>query len=980
MKITKVSALVHMALFSSLAVGGSVFAQEQTDEIQEERAESIERISVTGSRIRRVDMETSTPVSVINSEDIEARGYTNVAEAMLNSPLVMGSNTPQNDFSGSAVGNGQYFINLSNLGSQRTLTLVNGRRMVSTNSAGNGAGGNQVDASIIPVGLIERIETVQVGGAAVYGSDAIAGVVNYVLKTDFEGAEFDAQYSETERGDFGVTSLRATLGKNFFAQNANIALNIEHSDAPTLSGFDRSWTRNAYSTVANPDYQGPGTGTSARLPVHDHRFMEHNQHGVLFSIPAPLPMFLVNHDGNPLRFDSSGNLVSYDPGTYYQPAFSDGGEGYGRAQMMSLQSSVKRTNVNLIGHKNFDNEMRLSTELLYSRVDRVDPLGTQIYNSTLLTGADAAIPFTLDNPYLTDQARQTLLSSNYFLPGAGSIPYSGQPIYLSKAWEDLVPDRAIKNNTETWRAMVGLEGDLDLANKHYYWSLSGSLAENSGTTSSWGLNQDNFARAINAVTNGDGAIVCATGSADGCAPINPFGNGNVSSQAQQYVSALFENDYTNKQTNFLATLGGTLAEINSGDILFSVGYEYRREEAAFGGNDASEQGIGRAQAVTPVSGSYYTHEISAEVDVPLIGPYQDMVLVQSLDWNTAVRLVDNSLADRELVWNTGLNWRVNDNVLVRATTGRSFRTPSLTELLLPERTQSMSAVMDPCDQRNIDAGAAPGVRRANCQALFDELGIDGSDFTSNAQNITFPGRQSGNPDLDSETAESYSVGVVWQPDFADNLTITLDYIDIEITNAIEAFTLENALQVCYDSTVQPADICNLFTRDGEAQITDALSSYVNAGYKKYRGQNLSIFYGLDLNFGRLDMNLITTHVSLYEQSVSGFEVTRIDGTIQQPAWRSQLNLQYSQGPLRAGYFIDYMSSAKQEYTATIETTPTPRIASNILHSASVQYDVTQGLTLRFGVQNMFDKQPSYPTVGYGDILGRRYYAGVNYRF
>jgi len=981
MKINKISALVHLALFSGSVSLGAAIAQESeaNDTDGQPEAESIERISVTGSRIRRVDMETSTPVSVIDSAEIEARGYTNVAEAMLNSPLVMGSNTPENDLSGSAVGSGQYFINLSNLGSQRTLTLVNGRRMVSTNSAGNGAGANQVDASIIPVGLIERIEILQVGGAAVYGSDAISGVVNYILKSDFEGFEFDAQYSDTEGGDFGVTSLRATAGKNFYDQNANISLNVEYTDSPALYATDRRWTRNAYSTAANPNYEGPGSGTSARIGIHDHRFSEHNAHGTLFTIPAPLPQFRVNHEGGPLQFDSSGNLVPFDPGTYYQPAFADGGDGYSRSEMMSLQSGIERLNINLLGHKDFDNNMRLSTELLFSEVNRVDPLGTQLYNTTLLTEDSAAIPFTPDNPFLTDQARDVLLNSTYFLPGAGEVPYVGQPIYLSKAWEDLVHSRAIHSDTETWRALVSLQGDLDIGERNYYWEVSGSWAETSGKNSSWSANPERFWNALN-VTSDNGQIVCAGGSADGCAPLNPFGNGNVSDAARDYVSVLIENGYDNTQTNFLATLGGTLTEITGGEILFSVGYEYRKEEADFIPNEAARLGEGRGQPVIPISGDYNTHEISAELDIPLIGAHQEINGVQALDWNIAARFVDNSLADEELVWNTGLNWRVNNSLLLRATAARSFRTPSLTELLLPERTQMMSAGTDPCDQRNIDDGAAPGVRRANCQAMFDALGIDGSNFTSEAQNITFPGRQSGNPNLESETADSYSLGFVWQPEFANNLTISLDHIDIEITNAIEPFTLENALQVCYDSTQQPDDICGLFTRDEEGQIRDAVSSYVNAGYVRYRGQNLSVFYGLDFDFARLDINFNTTHVSLLERSVSGFEVTKSHGTVSQPSYRSQLNMQYTQGPVRVGYFVDYMPNSKQSYTASIDTTPTPRIASNILHSMSVHYEANSNLSLRAGVQNLFDNEPSYPTVSYGDILGRRFYAGVNYRF
>lgn len=960
---------------------GPVESDEDEDEGGPEVTEASERMVVTGSRIRRIDLETSTPVSVIDSEELEARGYTNVAEALLNSPLTSGSATPQNiDYDGSAIGSGQYFINLGNLGSQRTLTLVNGRRMVSSNSAGNGAGGNQVDASIIPTGLVDRIEIMQVGGAAVYGTDAISGVINYILKRDFEGVEVDVQYGDTSERDFGVTSVRGTFGKNFLDRRANVALNVEYSDTPSLLASERDPTARAYATVANPDYNGPGEGVPARLPILDRRFPEFNEHGVLFSIPAPLPMFLVSSDGAPLQFDSNGNLRPYDPGEYYQPAFASGGDGYEYADLAALHSSVERLNTYLIGHIDLTPHVRLSTELLFSNVDRVDPFSSQIYNSTLQSGPSAAIQFGLDNPYLTDQARDVLENASYFIPGQGQLPYVGQPIYLSKAWEDLLPSRASRDETDTWRAMIGLEGDWLVNNKNYYWSVSASLGKTSGSSSNWGVNQQRFEYAINATRDGNGNIVCADPAPENCAPINPFGHGNVSQAARDYVSVLFRNEYENRQQNLLAILGGTLFDLPTGPVPFSLGYEYRSEEATFTPNQAAARGIGRGQAIVGISGDYDTHELFAELDIPLVGDRQALAFAQRVDLNSAVRVVENSLAGTEFVWNVGLNWTFNDHLKFRATRGRSFRTPSLTELFLPERTQSMSAVLDPCDQRNIDGGLNPSIRRENCQAMFDELGIDGTDFTSNAQNFAIEGTLAGNPELDSESSDSLSFGFVWQPSFIENLNITLDHIDIEIEDAIESFTLQNSLQVCYDSAEQPDDICGLFERDDEGQIVDARSSFINAGHKRYRAQNLAAHYTTNALSGRFDFQLKATHVDLNEQSVTGFDRTRIDGTVEQPSWKAKLNVRYSRGQFRAGYFIDYLPSTLSSFDATRETTPDYRIASNIVHSLSLAYMPNESAAFRFGVKNLFDNEPSYPTVHYGDILGRRYYVGMNYRF
>lgn len=314
----------------------------------------VESIVVTGSRIRRAETETAAPIVTIDDEALTDRGYVSASGALNQ----VTSNVPALNLSpgdGSASGPGQQFPNLFGLGPGRTLTLVNGRRFVTSSS---GLGDSRVDANVIPVGLIERVEIVQAGGAVVYGSDAIAGVVNYILKDDFEGVELDAQAGDSSYGDYPVYSLRGTAGRNFGAGRGNVAVNVEWSRTEPLAFADRPRGNLSRITATNSDDTGPNDGIPSVREVLDARFWEFNDDGVIFTIPAPVPLppcgfdicFARNASGQPLQFTASGGIAPYDEGERHGIPFAAGGEGFRFADLSSLHTGVERTTGNLIGH------------------------------------------------------------------------------------------------------------------------------------------------------------------------------------------------------------------------------------------------------------------------------------------------------------------------------------------------------------------------------------------------------------------------------------------------------------------------------------------------------------------------------------------------------------------------------------------------------------------------------------------------------
>lgn len=985
------TAIVTATLF---AAAPAALAQDETPE---QAGETADTIIVTGSRIRRSVASTPAPVAEIGEQEIEDRGYISAADAINDVP----SMTPQlnqADGSGESSGSGQQYPSLFGLGTGRTLTLVNNRRFVTTSS---GLGDAQVDANVIPTGLIDRVEIVQGGGAAVYGSDAIAGVVNYILKDDFEGYELDVQYGNSwEFGDYEQQSVRFTAGRNFANGDGNIAVNAEYSSSPMLQFSDRPRSELSRITQGNPLDTGPNDGIPSVAEVIPAYFWNFNTSGIIYSVPAPLPNFLATLNGAPTQFAADGSVTSYDPGNILGIPFAEGGEGFRYSELAGLRTGVERAAVNLIGHYDVSPSLRLTGEFLYASTEATErPQGASRTVLNSAASGSGPILFTVNNPFLTDEAIASLSQIN---PGFAF----GAPMWLSKHFDgQLFPTDQQTHTTDTWRAMLGAEGDFVIGERDFYWTVSGSLARVEGEVRSWGAHNANFTNALNATTDGSSNIVCAinadadTGNDDpSCAPLNPFGYGNISEAAQNYVSVQTGENFSNEQFDFLATLGSTLFDLPAGPIDYVLAYEHRSEDAEFTPLEANQLGlVGTGSMTEPQSGSYDTHEFSAEVLVPLLGNGVTLPLVEELEFSGSYRYVDNSITDAESVWGAGLRWRVTEDLMIRASRSRNFRAPTLTQLFAPTSTALSNAGIDPCDSDRIDAGPNPAIRRANCEAEWAANPNYGdlSTFQDPAENFTLTEvTTGGNPDLKNEVSETWTYGFVFEPHFIPGLTLSVDRIEIELTDGLTAFATEDFMAACYDNDPQPADMCSAFTRLAAPQgtspagtVVTGRTTTVNAGEILYEGE---VYYAqymvpLDAIFTRFDPGSLTlglqaTHTSLLTTSPNGTTFTRTDGTVSQPEWVTRFDAAWYRGPLRLTYQAYYLDEVLAAPGATIENNPNPVIDSNLTHDISGIYDITEDFSVRAGIVNLTDEEPSYPTLNHGDILGRRYFVGANYRF
>lgn len=956
---------------------------------------TLETVVITGSRIRRDVASTPAPVVTFGEAAFQERGLISAGDA-LNQITSLRPQLNQAPGSGAGSGSGQQYPELFGLGTGRTLTLVNGRRFVTTSS---GLGDAQVDANIIPTGLIDRIEVVQAGGAAVYGSDAIAGVVNYILKDDFEGVVLDLQYGDTERRNFEQISARLTAGSNFAGGRGNIAVNLEGSTTPVARFAD--FPASALSRILqnNSADTGPNDGIPSLREIIPAYFWPFNANGVIFNAPAPPPNFLTSVGGAPAQFAPDGSVIAYNPGAILGIPFAEGGDGTLFSDLAGLRTGVERYTGNFIGHFDISDNLRFNAELLYAQTNAESvPQG---YARTVLnqtSPATGAIRFNRTNPFLTQAAINALSAARPTFAG-------GAPLWLSRHfYDDLFPSNLQENKTTSWRALAGLEGDFEAAGRNFYWTASASYADVSGTQGNWTADFARFNRAVAAVRDTAGNIVCAVNAdADpanddpGCAPLNPFGAGNISAAATSYVSARNGFGFENEQIDLLATIGTQLFALPAGAVDLVLAYEHRREEAAFTPFEANQRGlVGTGSVQVPTAGKYNTNEFSAEVLVPVIGGDTALPGVKALDLSATYRFVDNSIAGEETVWSAGSRWEVIDGITLRATRSRNFRAPTLEQLFAPQNTVLTQGGFDPCDADRINSGPNPSVRRANCQAEWAANPQFGNlaTFQNPAENFTVTNvLTGGNPDLSNEVSETTTIGVVFDNFLVPGLTVAVDRIEIDLEDGLSAFTTADFMATCYDNTPQPAAICSAFTRlqapDGSnpaGTTATGRTTTFNAGEIIFRGEVYYLNYDFDVDAfvngapGAVTLGLEATHMAELRTSVTGTTFIRSDNTVLRPDWTTRFNVGYSNGPLRLSYQMDYLDDVLAGPNASIENNPNPEIDANYVHSLSALYELREGLTVRAGVTNIFDEAPAYPTLVHGDILGRRYFAGVNYRF
>lgn len=1059
------SSLGALCISLSAVCSGPALAQEAppASDVTEEGESEEDRIVVTGSRIARPELNSAAPVTAVSSEQLTLSGNTGAGDIIQYIPALFSS--VSSDLSATRAGIfGGTALNLRDLGAARTLVLVNGRRHVAGSS-----GTAIVDVETIPTALIDRIDVLTGGASSVYGSDAVSGVVNYVLKRDLDGLIIDGQAGISERGDAGDYFMSGAYGRNFADGRGNISLAVQYSRGEALSYGDRDYLRGGQrlDDDANPALRfqagdiNPALAALGAIPGQTilrangtPRYAGTPQSLIDRARTAAPRAFLPGRNFSissalgVIGFDADGDFVADDPGTDFDrngvndcdqtynfaitgfgcyvtdngrvrpfrdgliAGFANSFGGDGILAFLDKENVVPQTeqiNANLNARFEVSNAFQPFVESKFVRTKASDINNVNSFNDT--------IPIRLDNPFIPAELRTAI--DAFYLANPALDPADGQ-ILLSRDNTDFGQNRR-RVERDTYRIVVGAEGEF-AANWRY--EISGNYGRTEETTINDNVRlEDRFYAAVDAVRNGSGQIVCrsslnpntipgtspfpaydADPDGDGvfepdtfrtndgtCRPLNLFGLGAPSAEAVAFVNPPSESGVTLEQIVAQAFIAGTTEgffRLPGGAPGIVIGGEYRKEKSRFEVDPFDQAGFFFESGTQPETGEFDVKEVFGELELPFFAdvPFADLLTVKG-----SARYSDYSLENvgGVFTWAVDGIYRPIPDITVRGSYAKAVRAPNITNLFSPT-TPATFRPIDPCDAAQITRGPNPAVREANCRADGIPAGFT-DPLTARITGLT-----GGNPNLEEERSTSWTVGGVLQPSFLPGFTLTVDYWNYEITNAIANVSADEIASGCYDSPDFPDNsFCALFTRNRTVGSPTFLgfNSFRNGpvNFARFEAQGIDFQARYRFPLGG-DAGFVTARVAgTYALKNTTFtSVTDPNseddfiGEAQRPEVAFNTGLAWEIGPARIEWESFWQS--KQYYQGIDVEDPGGFAEPNRdddfwSHDLNFAYDVTEELTFRAGVNNLTDERPFAAEAAYPiSAIGRNYFIGFRAKY
>lgn len=1028
MKFTRLLAATALAS-AAFAIPQAAFAQtveQETDSeaVAETTEEQGQAIVVTGSRIARPNLDSNIPVVSVGIEELTSTGDVSLGDALNQLPALNQTYSQSNStrFIGTA---GLNLLDLRGLGTGRTLVLVNGRRHVSSSP-----GSFEVDVNTIPIDLVQRVDLVTGGNSGIYGSDAVAGVVNFVLRRDYEGVALRGQSGISSRGDRGSYFISATAGKNLFDNRLNIAANLEYTKSDVLYHADRDEQTGALT--GSHGFARIRPASPARPGVPETAFVTgitHPSFSLGGTIATACPAATAtnaaqralictgtrNPTGQELSnayvFDVNGNLVRDVPQVDLRPIGGTsllGGRGASLLETTMLYPELERYAGNLLISADISPAFQPFLEAKFVRVNALQS-GQPSFGT---------YGFSVNNPFLNDQARATLAAIR---PGLTTFS-------ISRFNTDFGP-RGEVHERETYRIVGGVSGQIT-SNVRYEVALNYGRTETYYETRGNHLIQ-NFNNALNAVRDpATGQIVCAINlnpaTADpNCVPINLFGSGAPSQEALNYIRHVSTRDAYAEQQNavaFISADSSGFLNLPGGPIGVALGGEYRRESAYSAYDDITRTGQTFLNAIdTFAPPALEVKEAFGEIRVPLLA---NMPLVHELTIEGSGRVSNYSAGPGTVwAWNVSGTYAPFRDMRVRAGYAKSVRSPTLSNLF-STGSDTFATINDPCDSEFITRNPN---RAANCAAagvptteVFNGVVVP----WTNRSTATHLGRNQGNPDVGAETGYSFTVGAVFEPSFAPGLTASVDYYNIRVENVIASLGGQTVVDLCYDN---PGGIENqycaaVFRRaDGTFAGQDDRRVGSATGNPEQLGRTGPSFLSQPFNFANLKASGIDAEVA-YRRNIGGNTTlniraiasyvinreqftdvtqpdysTRLHGQLGDPIWAGTLNTNVDFGVLDLSYnlrFVGKQTIGGWEATfghdgrpaTTPDLYPVNFYPDILYHNIRVGIEPTERFRLYGGIDNVLDQLPPYGLDGRGagsaifPTVGRFMYIGAEVRF
>jgi len=909
-----------MFLLGFLAIPPA-YAQEQDEELE------LEEVIVTGSRIRQDPLDERLPVLTLTEEDFEATGATSLAEfvqrlAISGSAINRTNNSSGNlgyPPDGGGIGAGAAEIDLRFLTSKRVLVLVDGQRWI-RGSSGSGVSG-AVDLNSIPVNAVKAIEILQDGASAVYGSDAIGGVVNIITQDDYETFKASAFYGEYEQGDGETTEFDVRMGAQ--GDRGRALVDVSWTDQKDVNTQDRD-----YSVYPLP---GLAAGASSGTPSGRFVFVD----PILGTVSVtPIPG-VTNPTWDPTDPDNDGFMD-----------FNFGRDAFNYQPFNHLVTPNERLSV--------------FAKAEYDLTDNTTFTVLASYNNRKSQGRAAPVPL-------------------FFGPDSGSTPFM-----VNLVWDadqiynpfgmDLGPDnfifagrrpieagpRIFNQDVDTWYGSAGVDGKFEAAERTWYWDVTAIWSENNATQTK--LNQFN-ARSIN-IALGPPEI-CAVNP--GCVPLNVVGEGSMTQEMLDYVTYTGVDTSDQELFDFTANLTGSLFDMPAGPVGFAVGFEYREEDGSFQPDPVVVAGETADVPTSPTSGGFDVNEYYGEVIIPILS---EVAGANVLDLSIAFRHSDYDLFSSDTVGKYALNWGPTENLMFRTSYSEGYRAPNIGELFnLGSRFDA--SISDRCS--NVQPEFA-----ANCAAL----GVPPDYVQLNPQISVGTG---GNQNLEPETSDAYTAGFTWDTpvdnwDGVDGLLIEVNYYDIEIDGAIQAPAAQEVLNACI-ATLAPI-FCNAVNRNPSGTITSIDGVLQNIGGIETQGLDFNFdLVTAESGIGHFRIHWMTAYlldyVELIANSDGGFDRIDREGrevgspTRGYPEIKSNLNTDWIMNDWHVRLGFRYISDIDENCQGLVADLGQTQFCSNAPDTNkldSVIYTDTQvswspsdlldgRWTFTAGVDNLFDEEP-----------------------
>jgi iron complex outermembrane receptor protein len=975
---TAIGFLMSLLLCLPTLVAPAVLAADD-----DEDASQLDRVEVTGSRIKRVQLEGSNPILTISRADIDRSGASSVGDYL--QQLTASGKALNTRFNSSGnfgfppdaggVGAGSTQVDLRNLGSKRVLVLVDGKRWVNE-SSGSGVGG-AVDLNTIPLSIIERIEVLLDGASTVYGSDAIAGVVNVITRREVSGTDFRGTIGRYGQGDGETNGYELSMGRS--GGRSSLFLSLSYTDVGMVSASDRSISQEPV----------PGTGVtrgSSATPQGRFVFVNDDDAGGLC-------------DGTTFECDittANGAVFAGDV-----PSFPGDFIPFSGALRFNFQpynlvlTPSERTSAFLQGRQELSDTVSFYAKFLYntrSSLNRAAP-------EPIFLGSDAGngnigdhVVFDVTNPY------------NPF--GITLDADGGNAFFLTRRPLEGGP-RLFSQDVNTYYFGMGIEGTSMFLDHPVDWDLNYAYSRNQASQETRGTYN------IAHIVKGVGPLaVCQADPA--CVPVNFFGGAGGSTLTPDmldYILAVLH-DTSDQEMRILSfNMSTELFELPAGDLGLGIGVEHREQTGSYTPDHLSSSGEANGVPSQPTAGGFDVEEFYVETIVPLV---RDAAFAELIELEASGRWSDYSTSGRTSTFKLGGRWQVSDQLLLRVTYAEGFRAPSIGELF-GAQSRFDAAISDPCSGVN---GASTQALQDSCQALG--VPIDGSYTQPNPQISVLTG---GSTSLDPETSDSFTWGVIYQPSWASSLPWTrsldleLNVYDYTVDGAIGAVDAQTQLDGCVsinDSAIDPV-LCSGINRTSNGVIVNFDNTLVNLTSIETSGWDVSFSWRLE--DGPLGSFLVTWRNSFVTDYTTA-DITGVnqlegrefnDGAI--PEWMSNLVVDWRRGDWSASWSMrmidgvtescsDFLDGSPNSLTAlglcsdpaSVEADSKNRLGTMVYNDLQLGYDLGRvwdiDTVLKFGVNNLFDRDPpiclSCSLNGYDagtyEVPGRFMYLSVAGRF